>query len=151
MSDAHPKSRSPSPSAKADTKSRSRSASPKPRRSKSRSRSPPRRRSRSRSRSRSPRSGGAGGADVQTGVSLRWNDRGFGFIKPDAGGEDVFCHVTSITDGNYLKEGSAVKYTLSYDDRKGKYRAENVTGGSQDDSRGPGAGGTSCGQSTRFT
>merc|ERR1719229_909947 len=31
-----------------------------------------------------------------------------------------------------LEEGASVTYTAEYDDRKGKYRAENVYGGIQD-------------------
>eukprot|EP00327_Prymnesium_parvum_P034972 CAMPEP_0195613902 /NCGR_PEP_ID=MMETSP0815-20121206/11664_1 /TAXON_ID=97485 /ORGANISM="Prymnesium parvum, Strain Texoma1" /LENGTH=275 /DNA_ID=CAMNT_0040754137 /DNA_START=335 /DNA_END=1166 /DNA_ORIENTATION=- len=74
--------------------------------------------------------GGGGGGGKDQGVALRWNaERGFGFIKPDDGGEDLFCHYSSITDGGALEEGSKVWYTKSYDDRKGKDRAENVTGG----------------------
>ena len=66
----------------------------------------------------------------QTGVVTRWdNGRGFGFIKPDQGGKEVFCHVTVIQDGNSLDEGSKVSYAAVYDDRRRKYRAENVTGG----------------------
>lgn len=139
--------RSPSPAAKRSPP-RSGSRSP-PRRSRSRSRSRDRRRSRSRSRSRSNgRDGGASTEGTQNGVALRWNSRGFGFIKPDSGGEDIFCHATSITDGNCLKEGSPVTYTLSFDDRKGKYRAENVTGGITEERDQGGYGGYGGGGST---
>ena len=77
------------------------------------------------------------------------SDRGFGFIKPNDGGEDVFCHVNDIKDGNMLREGDTVEFgehrprtpisellpasESVYDDRKGKYRADNVTGGVSDD------------------
>lgn len=64
-----------------------------------------------------------------TGVACQWNSRGFGFIRPDDGEEDVFCHVSAIKDGNCLREGDKVEYSIAYDDRKGKYRAEGVTGG----------------------
>merc|ERR1712046_247152 len=55
--------------------------------------------------------------------------RGFGFITPDGGGEDVFCHVTAIKDGNAFANGARLEYRLSYDSTKQKYRAESVTGG----------------------
>lgn len=53
------------------------------------------------------RNEGEGG--MMKGTACRWNDRGFGFIRPEAGGEDVFCHVSSITDGNMLREGDSVE------------------------------------------
>ena len=71
-----------------------------------------------------------------SGVAQRWNDRGFGFIRPDDGGEDLFCHVSSIMDGSALQEGAKVHFTKGFDDRKGKERAENVTGGCEEASRG---------------
>jgi hypothetical protein len=40
----------------------------------------------------------------------------------------VFCHVSVLTDGNCLREGDTVEYEVVYDDRKGKYRADKVTG-----------------------
>merc|ERR1719461_2296103 len=76
--------------------------------------------------------GGGGGGGTLRGTACRWNERGFGFIKPDDGGEDLFCHVSAIKDGNCLQEGAQVTYEASYDDRKGKYRAENVYGGCDD-------------------
>jgi cold shock CspA family protein len=74
--------------------------------------------------------GGKNGSGKSSGEVLRWNnERGFGFIKPDAGGDDIFCHVNAITDGNGLQEGSKVTYDESVDDRNGKQRAANVAGG----------------------
>ena len=60
-------------------------------------------RSRSRSRDREP------GPGKERGIALRWNqEKGFGFIKPDSGGDDLFCHFSCVEGGNMLKEGSEV-------------------------------------------
>jgi cold shock CspA family protein len=63
------------------------------------------------------------------GEAARWNPRGFGFIRPTDGGEVVYCHFSSITDGNVLCEGDMVEYQAEYDDFKCKHRAMKVTGG----------------------
>ena len=78
-----------------------------------------------------------------TGIMLRWNaEKGFGFIKPDNGGDDLFCHVTGLRDGDgSVRDGDAVTFREEYDDRKGKDRAVDVSvsggggGGSRDRSR----------------
>jgi len=99
----------------------------------SRSRSPPRRR-----RSPSPERGRRGRNDKMEGIACRWNEKGFGFIKPEDGSEDVFCHASSILDGQMLQDGARVRYVVSYDEhRGGKPRAEQVTGGCAEDG-GPG-------------
>eukprot|EP00035_Acanthoeca_spectabilis_P017265 m.359947 g.359947 ORF g.359947 m.359947 type:complete len:363 (-) comp16634_c1_seq2:93-1181(-) len=85
--------------------------------------------------------GGGGGGGFVNGTAARWNDRGFCFIRPEDGTEDVFCHFSSITDGDRLEEGSKVEYKRVYDDRKGKYRAEEVTGGVRGPPGGGGGGG----------
>ena len=83
-----------------------------------------------RERSRSPSRNAANGQLM--GTAKRWNDeKGFGFIKPDDGSEDIFCHRTSITDGDCLVEGARLAYSKGWDERKNKERAENVTGGIQ--------------------
>ena len=48
--------------------------------------------------------------------TVKWfNDaKGFGFIEPESGGEDVFAHFTAIQMEGFrtLKQGSAVSYDL---------------------------------------
>jgi len=76
----------------------------------------------------------------KTGVVKNWNDeKGFGFIGPDDGGEDVFCHSSGLTGGaKGLGKGDRVCFSTEFDDRKGKMRASNV---SLDSSGGGGYGG----------
>ncbi|MCW2509779.1 MAG: cold-shock protein, partial [Modestobacter sp.] len=61
-----------------------------------------------------PRGGGGGGSQG----TVRWfnAEKGFGFIEPDEGGDDVFVHFSAIADdGGYrsLDEGQRVEYTAS--------------------------------------
>jgi cold shock CspA family protein len=91
---------------------------------------------------------GRGGTGFAMGTAKRWNDRGFCLIKPEDGSEDVFCHFSSITDGDQLSEGARVKFKKVYNERRGSYRAENVTGGIPRDSvRGRGRSGHTAGSS----
>jgi len=57
--------------------------------------------------------------------------KGFGFITPDDGSEDVFVHQTSIVAQGFrsLAEGEAVEFEVSTDESKGgKKFATNVSG-----------------------
>lgn len=55
--------------------------------------------------------------------------RSYGFITPDAGGEDIFVHQTAIeTDGfRSLAEGEAVEFVVQTSD-DGRAKAVQVTG-----------------------
>eukprot|EP00929_Paragymnodinium_shiwhaense_P015415 TRINITY_DN123507_c0_g1_i1.p1 TRINITY_DN123507_c0_g1~~TRINITY_DN123507_c0_g1_i1.p1 ORF type:complete len:388 (+),score=114.02 TRINITY_DN123507_c0_g1_i1:170-1333(+) len=76
-------------------------------------------------------SGGLGSstADLMTGVVKTWrDDRGFGFITPDGGADDVFVHRSVLSDGASLIKGSNVMFDVTYDvDRKG-FKATKVVG-----------------------
>ncbi|PPS10805.1 hypothetical protein GOBAR_AA09831 [Gossypium barbadense] len=70
-----------------------------------------------------------------TGKVLWFDDqKGFGFIHPDDGGEDLFVHQSSIKSEGYrsLAEGESVEFTVSQGNG-GKTQAVDVTaiGGSQ--------------------
>ena len=60
--------------------------------------------------------------------TVKWfNDaKGFGFITPDDGSEDLFAHFSSITGDGYksLKEGQRVTFEVT-DGPKGK-QASNI-------------------------
>ena len=52
------------------------------------------------------------------GVVARYDgDRGFGFITPDAGGDDLFAHVSVIMGSEPLQEGDRVRYAVRQSDR----------------------------------
>ncbi|QGM99923.1 cold-shock protein [Methylocystis parvus] len=64
---------------------------------------------------------------MQIGVVKWFNaNKGFGFIQPDAGGPDVFVHVSAIERAGLpaLVEGQKVGYELLVDKRSGKLSAD---------------------------
>jgi len=65
---------------------------------------------------------------MPSGSVVRWNaDKGFGFIKPHDGGEDLFCHASGLRDGDgSVQDGDDVTFKITYDERKGKDRATDV-------------------------
>lgn len=57
----------------------------------------------------------SGNSEKSTGT-VKWfnNSKGFGFIAPDDGGEDIFAHFSSIQMNGFkaLKEGQRVSYKV---------------------------------------
>ena len=53
-------------------------------------------------------------------------ERGYGFIKPDDGGRDVFVHISAVERAGLstLNEGQVVEYELV--ENRGKTSAENL-------------------------
>ena len=53
--------------------------------------------------------------------------KGFGFIAPDGGGNDVFVHITELKNSHLdgLSEGDIVSFTKG-EGRGGKSQAENI-------------------------
>jgi len=61
------------------------------------------------------------------GVLLKWNDgRGFGFISPVQGGQEIFVHISVFPqDGLRPTVGEKLSFEIETDD-KGKKRAKNL-------------------------
>jgi len=72
--------------------------------------------------------GGADAGGEQTGsVVTYFEDKGFGFLRPEGGGRDVFFHISRLAEGaaTDLKPGARVLYELGMD-RTGKMAASRV-------------------------
>jgi CspA family cold shock protein len=59
--------------------------------------------------------------------TVKWfnSQKGYGFIQPDQGGNDVFVHISAVERAglNGLNEGQKVSYELEQDRRSGKTAA----------------------------
>ena len=59
--------------------------------------------------------------------TVKWFNaqKGFGFIQPDAGGADVFVHISAVERSSLgsLNEGQKISYELERDQRSGKMSA----------------------------
>jgi len=62
--------------------------------------------------------------------TVKWFNatKGFGFIQPDDGGNDVFVHISAVERAGLsgLAEGQKVSYEVVEDRKRGKSSAENL-------------------------
>jgi len=66
---------------------------------------------------------------MSTGI-VKWfnTQKGFGFIQPEDGGNDVFVHISAVERAGLgtLNEGQKVSFDLVADRRTGKSNADNL-------------------------
>ena len=62
--------------------------------------------------------------------TVKWfnSQKGFGFIQPDGGGNDVCVHISAVERAGLsgLAEGQKVNFDLKTDKMRGKTSAENL-------------------------
>ncbi len=63
--------------------------------------------------------------------TVKWfnGQKGFGFIQPNDGGNDVFVHISAVERAGLsgLAEGQKVTYEAKTDQMRGKVSAENLS------------------------
>jgi cold shock protein len=63
--------------------------------------------------------------------TVKWfnSTKGFGFIQPDAGGPDVFVHISAVERAGLsgLAEGQKINYEIEQDRRSGKSSAGQLS------------------------
>jgi cold shock protein len=62
--------------------------------------------------------------------TVKWfnEDKGYGFITPDEGGEDLFVHYSGIEGGGFRSLAEGAKVTYEATQGKKGMQAENVSG-----------------------
>lgn len=62
--------------------------------------------------------------------TVKWFNptKGFGFIQPDNGGQDVFVHISAVERAGMrdLKDGQKISYDVTPDRKTGKSSADNL-------------------------
>ena len=62
--------------------------------------------------------------------TVKWFNatKGFGFIQPDDGGQDVFVHIGAVERAGMrdLRDGQKISYEIVQDKRSGKSSADNL-------------------------
>lgn len=62
--------------------------------------------------------------------TVKWfnSTKGFGFIQPDDGGQDVFVHVSAVERAGMreLREGQKIGFEVARDNKSGKMAAEQL-------------------------
>ena len=62
--------------------------------------------------------------------TVKWfnEQKGYGFIQPDAGGKDVFVHISAVERSGLrsLSEGQKISYEVQADRRTGKESAVDL-------------------------
>ena len=65
--------------------------------------------------------------------TVKWFNptKGFGFIQPDNGGNDVFVHISAVERAGLgaLHEGQKIGFELERDNRRGKMSAGQLQAG----------------------
>ena len=62
--------------------------------------------------------------------TVKWfnTQKGYGFVQPDAGGPDVFVHISAVERAGMrgLNEGQKISYEVVADKRTGKSSADQL-------------------------
>lgn len=62
--------------------------------------------------------------------TVKWFNatKGFGFIQPDQGGQDVFVHISAVERAGLrdLRDGQKISFELAQDKRSGRTSAEQL-------------------------
>jgi cold shock protein len=62
--------------------------------------------------------------------TVKWfnGQKGFGFIQPDDGGNDVFVHISAVERAGLsnLAEGQKLSFEVKVEPKRGKSSAENL-------------------------